>query len=70
MLWKIATRKLEHAQCGPVISETFGFRRPMRLEALQRSWTGYHAIRTNDRYRIVFRWIEGNAKNVLITDYH
>jgi hypothetical protein len=32
-----------------------------RLEALRGQWKGYHSIRVNDRWRVVFRWKDGNA---------
>ena len=41
-----------------------------RLEALKRDRVGLHSIRINDRYRVCFRWREGNAYNVEIVDYH
>ena len=41
-----------------------------RLEKLQDSLAGFHSIRINDQYRIVFRWVDGNARAVRITDYH
>lgn len=41
-----------------------------RLELLKGKLSGYHSIRINDHYRVVFRWIDGNAKSVSITDYH
>ena len=41
-----------------------------RLELLKGKWSGYHSIRINDQYRVVFKWHDGNAKSVLITDYH
>ena len=31
---------------------------------------GQNSIRINDQWRICFRWIEGNAHEVEITDYH
>jgi proteic killer suppression protein len=40
------------------------------LEALQGSRAGQHSIRVNDQYRICFRWQDGNAFEVEITDYH
>jgi plasmid maintenance system killer protein len=27
-------------------------------------------MRVNDQYRLVFRWTDGNAHDVLITDHH
>jgi len=41
-----------------------------RLEALKGNRKGQHSIRVNDRWRICFRWHEGNAWNVEIVDYH
>ena len=41
-----------------------------RLEALKRDRIGQHSIRINDRYRLCFRWHEGNAYDVEIVDYH
>jgi len=41
-----------------------------RLEALSGNRKGQHSIRINDQYRICFKWIDGNAENVEITDYH
>lgn len=39
-----------------------------RLEKLQGS--DFYSIRINDQWRIVFRWIENNAYDVEIMDYH
>ena len=39
-----------------------------RLEKLQGS--DFYSIRINDQWRIVFRWIENNAHDVEIVDYH
>lgn len=41
-----------------------------RLEALKGGRKGRHSIRVNDRWRISFRWREGNAYEVEIVDYH
>ena len=41
-----------------------------RLETLHGTLAGKHSIRINDQFRIVFRWKEGNAHEVRITDYH
>lgn len=39
-----------------------------RLEKLQGS--DFYSIRINDQWRIVFRWIDNNALDVEIIDYH
>ncbi len=41
-----------------------------RLEELTRDRKGQHSIRINDQYRICFRWIQANAHDVEIVDYH
>jgi proteic killer suppression protein len=41
-----------------------------RLEKLRGDLTGFHSIRVNDQYRIVFRFLDGNAADVRCTDYH
>jgi proteic killer suppression protein len=39
-----------------------------RLEKLQGS--DFYSIRINDQWRIVFQWIDNNAHDVEIMDYH
>lgn len=41
-----------------------------RLHALHGRRKGQHAVRINDQWRLVFTWIDGNAFDVEITDYH
>ncbi len=41
-----------------------------RLEKLTGDRAGQYSIRINDQWRICFRWEEGNAYEVEITDYH
>ena len=41
-----------------------------RLEALRGKLKGHQSIRINDQWRIVFRWVPGEASQVRITDYH
>ena len=40
-----------------------------RLEALKGDLKGYHSIRINDQWRVVFKW-NGGAEEVQIVDYH
>jgi toxin HigB-1 len=40
------------------------------LEALKGDLEGFHSIRINDQWRIVFRWENGGADQVAIKDYH
>ena len=41
-----------------------------RLEALKGNLARHHSIRINQQWRIVFRWRDGTAADVQITDYH
>ncbi len=41
-----------------------------KLEALLGDLAGYHSIRINDQFRVVFRWESDGAYEVRITDYH
>jgi len=40
------------------------------LEALKGDKAGQYSIRVNERYRICFRWKDGDAFDVELTDYH
>jgi proteic killer suppression protein len=40
------------------------------LELLKGRWKGYHSIRINDQWRLVFRWEQGHAQDVTVVDYH
>lgn len=41
-----------------------------KLEKLSGKMSDFYSIRINDRWRIVFKWGEGNASEVTIMDYH
>ena len=41
-----------------------------RLEGLKGNWKGFHSIRVNDQWRMVFQWKNGNAFDVQVVDYH
>ena len=41
-----------------------------RLEALKGTLSGFHSIRVNDQWRIVFRWNDGFVQGVRLIDYH
>jgi len=40
------------------------------LEQLSGDRKGQWSIRVNDKYRICFEWIDNNAENVELVDYH
>jgi proteic killer suppression protein len=41
-----------------------------RLEALHGERKGQQSIRINDKYRLCFVWLDGNAHEVEVVDYH
>ncbi|MHC4235800.1 MAG: type II toxin-antitoxin system RelE/ParE family toxin [Planctomycetota bacterium] len=41
-----------------------------RLEKLSGDRRGQHSIKINERWRICFRWRDGDAYDVEIVDYH
>src|SRR5438309_10276019 len=66
---RIALRKLAMLDAAQAIQD---LRVPPgnRLEKLSRDREGQYSIRINDQWRVCFRWEEGNAYDVEITDYH
>ncbi len=42
----------------------------LRLEKLSGERKGLFSVRVNDQYRICFRFVDGNAFDVEIVDYH
>jgi len=41
-----------------------------RLESLKGKGSGWHSIRINDQWRVIFRWTAKGPVHVAITDYH
>lgn len=41
-----------------------------RLEPLQGEYRGFHCIRVNRQWRIIFKWTAAEASEVRIIDYH
>ena len=41
-----------------------------RFEALKGNRKGQYSIRINDQWRVCFKWSDGDAYDVEITDYH
>lgn len=66
---KIARRKLRMLHNA---QHTADLRIPPsnRLEKLSGNLSGYHSIRINDQWRIIFRWESGQASEVEMIDYH
>ncbi len=68
-LWPVARRKLTQLNRVRDLAE---LRVPPgnRLERLRGDRAGQHSIRINDQYRVCFRWEEGYADQLEVTDYH
>ena len=41
-----------------------------RLEKLSGNLKAFYSIRINDQWRIIFKWLSGNASEVEVIDYH
>ena len=65
----VARRKLRMIEAAKVVED---LRIPPgnRLEKLAGNLDGCYSIRINDQWRIVFKFENGGAENVRITDYH
>jgi proteic killer suppression protein len=68
-IWRTAVRKLDMINAAAEIRD---LRVPPanRLEKLKGDLSDFYSIRINDQYRIIFKWNNHNAEDVLITDYH
>ncbi len=66
---KVGIRKLDYLNAAVRLDD---LRVPPgnRLEALKGNYKGNYSIRINDQYRIVFRFKDGDAYDVRVTDYH
>jgi toxin HigB-1 len=68
-MWRQAQRKLD--QLNRVLRlEDLRIPPGNRLEQLRGNRAGQHSIRINEQFRICFRWEEGDAEDVEVTDYH
>lgn len=68
-LERVARRKLDILNAAKNLSDLAGSP-GNQLEALKRDLNGYHSIRVNEQWRVIFIWQEGNASLVEIRDYH
>lgn len=68
-IWSVARRKLDQIQAAEELGD---LRAPPsnRLEKLRGNLAGRWSIRINDQFRVVFRWEDGVAHEVCVTDYH
>jgi toxin HigB-1 len=68
-LWPIVQRKLDQVDAVTKL-EDLKVPPGNRLHALIDDLSGYHAIRVNDQYRIIFLFDGHDAYDVRCTDYH
>ncbi|MGL5942087.1 MAG: type II toxin-antitoxin system RelE/ParE family toxin [Waterburya sp.] len=68
-LWSTAHRKLDQLNAVTYLEE-LAIPPGNRLEALKGDRQGQYSIRINQKYRICFMWIQDEAREVEIVDYH
>jgi proteic killer suppression protein len=68
-IWNVVSRKLDQLNAAYILDD---LKAPPgnRLEALSGKLRGFHSIRVNDQYRIVFKWTPEGPELVEVTDYH
>ena len=68
-LWRIAGHKMDRLDNAVQLSD---LRLPPgnRFEMLSGDRVGQYSIRINAQYRICFGWVDGEATEVEIVDYH
>jgi toxin HigB-1 len=65
----IGKRKLDQVNAAAALSD-LGAIPGNRLESLAGDRKGKYSIRVNDQWRICFRWVDSEAFEVEIVDYH
>ena len=68
-IWKRAIRKLEYVDLATRLDD-LKVPPSNRLHELERERKGQFPISVNDQWRICFRFAEGDAYDVELTDYH
>jgi len=66
---KRAMRKLEYVDLAARLDDLM-VPPGNRLHALELDRRGQHSIAVNDQWRICFRFVDGDAYDVEVTDYH
>ena len=68
-VWNAAKKRLDRVNYASDIRD-LAVIQGNRLEKLSGKMVGFHSIRINDQFRLIFRWSNGQADEVRITDYH
>lgn len=66
---KVAARKLDMLDYAHKLTD-LASPPGNRHEALKGNLAGFHSVRINDRWRVVFRWTGSGPADVDIRDYH
>src|ERR1035438_3131217 len=66
---RVARRKLLYLNAAKKLGD-LGVPPGNQLEALKGDRKGQHSIRINSQWRVCFRWVNGEALDVEIVDYH
>ena len=66
---KVSLRKLDMLDYAEALSD-LASPPGNRLEALKGDLAGFHSVRINDQWRLVFRWTAAGPGDVDIRDYH
>jgi proteic killer suppression protein len=64
-----AARKLEYVDLAARLDD-LKVPRGNRLHALEKDRKGQHSISINDQWRVCFRFVDGDAFDVEVCDYH
>ena len=68
-IWKRALRRLEYLDLATRL-EDLTAPPSNRLHKLERDREGQYSISVNNQWRICFRFVDGDAYDVELTDYH
>jgi toxin HigB-1 len=66
---RVAKRKLDQLHAAAALAD-LSVIPGNRLETLAANRQGQYSIRLNDQWRICFRWVDSDAGEVEIVDYH
>ena len=66
---KVVARKLDMLHYAATLQDLMS-PPANRLEALKGGLRGFHSIRVNDQWRVIFRWTATGPTEVDVVDYH
>lgn len=66
---RLAKRKLEAVNAASRLDD-LSVPPSHRLEKLRGDLKEFHSIRVNDQWRVIFKWVDAEPREVRIVDYH